>query len=127
VSRRIGRRAILLLAASLLVGCNASAGSDAGAPSAPAGGVAMSAQNTSFDRTQVGVPAGRPFQLLFENRDGAPHNVTIFDAGAEKPLFVGETFSGPGSRTYEVPAIPAGTHQFRCDVHPQMLGTVTAG
>ena len=113
MSRRIGGRAILLLTASLLVGCNASAGSAAAAPSAPAGGVAMSAQNTAFDRTQVGVPAGRPFQLLFENRDGAPHNVTIFDAGAEKPLFVGETFSGPGSRT--------------CDVHPQMLGTVTAG
>jgi plastocyanin len=27
---------------------------------------------------------------------------------------------------YEVPAIPAGTHRFRCDVHPEMAGTVTA-
>jgi plastocyanin len=26
-----------------------------------------------------------------------------------------------------VPAIPAGTHKFRCDVHPQMSGTVIAG
>jgi plastocyanin len=127
VSRRIGVGAALLLAGSLLVGCGGSGGSDATVPSAPAGGVAMTARNTAFDRGQLDVPAGRPFELLFENREGAPHNITIYDDGADKPLFVGETFSGPGSRTYAVPAIPAGTHRFRCDVHPQMSGTVTAG
>ena len=124
---RIGGAATLVLAASMLTGCNTSTGTSAAPPSAPSGGAAITAQNTTFDRAQVVVPAGRPFQLLFENREGAPHNVTIYDDGGAPPLFVGETFGGPGSRTYEVPSIPAGTHKFRCDVHPQMTGTVTAG
>jgi plastocyanin len=119
--------ATLLLAASLLVACGSPSGSSAPPPSAPAGGAVVTAQNIAFDRGQLVVPAGRSFQLLFENREGAPHNVTIYDEGTDKTLFVGETFGGPGSRTYDVPAIPAGTHRFRCDVHPQMTGTVTAG
>ena len=124
---RIGGAATLVLAASLLIGCNTSSGTAAPPPSAPSGGAALTAQNTAFDLAQLVVPAGRPFQLLFENREGAPHNVTIYDDGGAPPLFVGETFGGPGSRTYEVPSIPAGMHKFRCDVHPQMTGTVTAG
>ncbi len=87
----------------------------------------ITAHDTAFGSGQLTVPAGAPFQLLFDNRDGAPHNVTIFDDGAAQPLFAGEIFSGPASRIYQVPAIPAGTHRFRCDVHLEMTGTVTAG
>jgi plastocyanin len=84
------------------------------------------AEAVAFDRFQLAVPAGTAFPLLFENRDGAPHNVRIYDDDGQ-PLFVGEIFGGPASRTYEVPALSAGTHRFRCDVHPQMSGTVIAG
>jgi plastocyanin len=122
---RIRHAASILLAGSLLLGCSTSTGSAAPPPSAPVGGAVITAHNTAFDRGQLNVPAGRPFQLLFENREGAPHNVTIYDDGGQS-LFVGETFGGPGSRTYEVPALTAGSHRFRCDVHPQMSGTVTA-
>ena len=124
---RLARGAgILLLAGTVLVACTASAGAGGPPPSAPTGGAVVTAQNIAFDRGQLAVPAGRPFQLLFENREGAPHNVRIYD-DVDQPLFVGEIFGGPGSRTYDVPAIPAGTHQFRCDVHPDMAGTVIAG
>jgi plastocyanin len=124
---RLARGAgILLLAGTILVACTASAGTGGPPPSAPTGGAVVTAQNIAFDRGQLAVPAGRPFQLLFENREGAPHNVRIYD-DVDQPLFVGEIFGGPGSRTYEVPAIPAGTHRFRCDVHPDMAGTVIAG
>ncbi|HEY8633071.1 MAG TPA: cupredoxin domain-containing protein [Candidatus Limnocylindrales bacterium] len=124
---RLARGAgILLLAGTVLVACTASAGAGGPPPSAPTGGAVVTAQNIAFDRGQLAVPAGRPFQLLFENREGAPHNVRIYD-DVDQPLFVGEIFGGPGSRTYEVPAIPAGTHRFRCDVHPDMAGTVIAG
>jgi plastocyanin len=123
---RIGGAAILLLAGSLLAGCGAPSGSAAPPPAAPSGGTVITAQNLAFDRAELVVPAGQPFKLLFENREGAPHNVTIYDDGGAQ-LFVGETLGGPGSRTYDVPAIPAGTHKFRCDVHPQMTGAVTAG
>ena len=118
--------AILLLAGSVLTGCSSPAGSAAPPPSAPLAGAVVTAQGNAFDRTQLAIPAGRPFQLLFENREGAPHNVRIYD-NPDTPLFSGEIFGGPGSRIYEVPAIPAGTHSFKCDVHPDMTGTVTAG
>ena len=124
---RLARGAgILLLCGTVLVACTASAGAGGPPPSAPTGGAVITAQNIAFDRGQLAVPAGRPFQLLFENREGAPHNVRIYD-DVDQPLFVGEIFGGPGSRIYEVPAIPAGTHRFRCDVHPDMAGTVIAG
>lgn len=124
MTRRIRGGTVLLLAGSLLVACTAPAGGSP--PAAPPGGVVITAANTAFDRRELDVPAGRPFPLLFENQEGAPHNVRIYDV-LDEPLFVGEVFGGPGSRTYEVPAITSGIHQFRCDVHPDMAGTVTAG
>ena len=116
---------ILCLVGGALVACTA-AGAGGPPPPAPSGGAVITAAGTAFDRQKLTVPAGRAFQLLFENREGAPHNVTIYDEGVD-PLFVGETFGGPGSRTYEVPALTAGEHKFRCDVHPDMSGSVTAG
>ena len=123
---RFVRQAGILLAGTVFVACTAAAGGGGPPPSSPTGGAVITAQNIAFDRGQLAVPAGRPFQLLFENREGAPHNVRIYD-DVDQPLFVGEIFGGPGSRTYDVPAIPAGTHQFRCDVHPDMAGTVISG
>jgi plastocyanin len=78
-------------------------------------------------RRRLQVPAGARFGLLFENREVAPHNIRIFDEGTSEPLFVGEVFSGPATRLYGVPALAAGRHSFRCDVHPSMAGEVVAG
>jgi plastocyanin len=123
---RVGRRAALALACTVLAACSGANGAGGPPPSAPPGGAVITAAGTAFDRRQLDVPAGRSFALLFENRDGAPHNVRFYDEGIDQPLFVGDVFGGPGSRTYEVPAIPAGTHRFRCDVHPEMSGVATA-
>jgi plastocyanin len=120
-----GRAVILFAVGCVLAACSTASGSGAPPPSAPPGGAAITAQNIAFDRVQLDVPAGKPFALLFENREGAPHNVRIYD-DVDHALFTGDVFSGPASRAYEVPAIPAGTHRFRCDVHPEMAGTVTA-
>jgi plastocyanin len=117
----------MLLAGAVLAACTSAAGPAGPPPTAPPGGAVITAQNVAFDRTQLAVPAGKAFPLLFENREGALHNVTIYAEGGSAPVFVGEVFSGPASRTYEVPGIPAGTYRFRCDVHPQMSGTVEAG
>ena len=68
----------------------------------------------------------RPFQLTFDNQDGAPHNVAIYtDSSASQAMFQGEIFSG-ATRVYQVPALAAGTYFFRCDVHPDMTGTIVA-
>jgi plastocyanin len=130
---RRGRAAALLagglLAAAcfaLVAACTSPAGTGGPPPPAPSGGAVITAQGIAFDRQELTVPADRPFPLLFENREGPPHNVTIHEEDGGQPLFIGETFSGPASRTYAVPAIPAGRHRFRCDLHPEMSGTVIA-
>jgi len=126
MTRHAGR-AIVAGAILALIGaaCTSASGSAGPPPSAPPGGAVIVAQDLAFDRTELDVPAGLAFQLLFDNRDGAPHNVTILDGGG-KATFVGETFGGPGSRIYAVPAIAAGTYRFRCDVHTDMSGTLVA-
>jgi plastocyanin len=120
------RRVNILIVSCLVAACTSGTGGGGSPPPAPSGGAVITAQAIGFDRQQLEVPAGRPFQLLFENRESAPHNVRIYGEVVDQPLFVGEVFGGPGSRTYDVPAISAGTHKFRCDIHPEMAGTLTA-
>lgn len=118
--------AIALVVAACSGGSGGSSGSAAPPPSAPPGGAVIVAQDLKFDRQTLSVPANQPAPLLFENRDSAPHNVAVFAADGTK-AFTGETFGGPGSRTYQLPSLTAGSYRFQCDVHPDMKGTLTAG
>jgi plastocyanin len=90
--------------------------------------VEVTAQNIQFTTARLTAPASQAFTLLFHNEDpGTPHNVAIYtDSSASSSLFVGTTFSGKATMNYEVPALPPGSYFFRCDVHPQMNGTVVA-
>ena len=126
MTRPTGRAIVAwAILAVLAAACTSAAGSAGPPPSAPPGGAVLVARDLAFDRAELDVPAGVAFQLLFDNRDAAPHNVTIVDGGG-KATFVGETFGGPGSLIYAVPAIAAGTYRFRCDVHTDMSGTLVA-
>ncbi len=111
----------------------------AGGTAAPsAGGVAAASPTTSplistvsavsFEQKEVVVVAGQPLTLTFNNKQaGVPHNVEIFDSSAKTTsLFKGDIITGPAQVTYNVPALPAGTYYFQCDVHPNMNGTLTA-
>ncbi|HEY8546644.1 MAG TPA: hypothetical protein VIL36_16405 [Acidimicrobiales bacterium] len=53
------------------------------------------------------------------NRDGAPHTVTggAFDSGQ---------VDGGGTASFTAPSEP-GTYDFRCQIHPDMSGTLTVG
>lgn len=88
--------------------------------------VRIVAENFAFDLAEFSVPADTPFQIEFDHRDvKIPHNVAIYDSGPEGPdLFRGEIFSGPDVVVYDVPGLPKGTHSFRCDPHPYMVGSV---
>ncbi|MBI2237306.1 MAG: cupredoxin domain-containing protein [Actinobacteria bacterium] len=80
-----------------------------------------------FDTDCLEVEAGSPFTIEFHNLDaGVEDNVSIYPDGTDgvEPLFVGETVTGPGTITYEVPPLDPGTYVFRSDVHPQMNGTL---
>lgn len=119
----------MTLLAMLLLGCAAvGAGGPrpASASTGPGpGDVQLAAQDLEFDRSELVVPAGRQFTLVFENRDWTPHNVSI--AGpAGLVRFSGEIFGGVATRRYPVPALEAGRYRFRCDVHTGMSGELVA-
>lgn len=83
---------------------------------------------TSFDTKTLTVPAGRPFDLTFDNKQaGVPHNVDIGDSATSPVTYLhGERITGPDQITYHVAAIAPGTYYFQCEVHPNMNGTVQA-
>jgi plastocyanin len=128
------KRLIATLAlATVALAAAACSSTNAGEPSGPASPVpadpnapVVVARDMRFTTPEVVVPADKPIELTFENQEGAPHNVAIYtDASAKQALFQGEIFSA-GTRVYQVPALAAGTYFFRCDVHPDMTGTIVA-
>ena len=88
----------------------------------------ISASGIAFDTDTLEVPADTPFKIVFTNNDaGIPHNVAIHEGSPTGPaVWTGEIFNGVETRTYDVPALPAGTYGFVCTVHPNMTGTLTA-
>lgn len=111
----------------------ASAAPSGGAPSAaPSDGgsggteVSISALNIAFEQAEVSAPANTPFTIKFENKEAVPHNVDIKD-GTGMDMFKGELFTGPGTTTYNVPALAAGDYTFVCIVHPNMTGKLKVG
>ena len=96
------------------------------AASSATGAIVISASGIKFEQTTVSAPAGKPFQISFENKDaGTPHNVVIHQGDASGAvLFSGVVFNGVETRTYDVPALAAGTYAFVCIVHPTMVGTL---
>ena len=94
---------------------------------APSGtSLSITADDIHFSASCLAAPAGQPFTITFDNKDsGVPHNVAIYsDSSASKVLFRGQIVTGAATTTYHVPALPAGTYYFRCDVHPTaMRGT----
>ena len=86
----------------------------------------VAAEGTAFDPTTLTWPAASEVTLTFDNRDpvdvAGPHNVSIYDG--DTALFQGELIDGPSTVDYAIPPMEAGTYEFRCDVHPPMIGTV---
>ena len=103
-----------------------------GATTAPGGEqpgavLEISAQNIAFDKDALSAPADTPFQIVFANNDaGIPHNVEIKQQDGTS-VWVGDIFNGVETRTYDVPALAAGTYEFICTVHQNMAGTLTVG
>jgi plastocyanin len=118
------------LAGALLVVALAAAacGSSAAQPTSPAvvdpNAVKIVASGQQFTTKDVAAPAGKAFQIAFESQTGDPHNIAIAASGAE-PAFRSEVYTGPGTKTFDVQPLAAGTYTFKCDVHPGMEGTLT--
>jgi len=87
----------------------------------------LTAEGTAFDVDALEAPANTPFKIELVNNDaGILHNVVIHkDSPTGPEAWKGEMFSGVETRTHDVPALPAGTYGFACEVHPNMSGTLT--
>lgn len=119
----LGLAAVVLV----LVACS---GATADTPSGPppsvdADAIRVSAKDLEFSASTLTAKAGEAFQIVFDNQEGAPHNVAIYtDPSAAQKVLAEEPFSGPKTVVYEVPALDAGSYFFRCDLHPDMKGTL---
>lgn len=117
----VGGLVLALAACSLGAADN---GSAAPAGSYPPGTPTITAKDIAFTQHQVEAPADKSFTIVFQNADGAPHNVAIVRNGSSSPAFTGEVVTGPREVAYSVPALAPGTYTFLCDVHPNMTGTL---
>ena len=105
---------------------------DEGEEESPTGGAGdgesieleLTAENTTYDETELTAPAGADVSLVFDNDDpDIPHNFSLYETPeSEDPLFEGPVITGVESTTYEftAPADP-GTYHFHCDIHPTQM------
>lgn len=118
-SSRAGAAAALFI---LLTACGGS-----GQPTpvgTPAVTLQLAAQDLKFDRDTLTVPANAPFAINFDNRESALHNVSIRAGGTT--YYQGELFAGRAVRYYFIGPLAAGQYELLCDIHPEMVGTLTS-
>lgn len=125
------KRLVFGLGIAALAILSAACSSTAAAPSQAAGSpdpgaVQIAARDLKFSTAALNAPADEPFSIVFENQEGAPHNVSIYrDEALTDRVFAQDPFGGPASQTYAIPALAAGSYVFVCDVHREMRGTLT--
>jgi plastocyanin len=128
---RVLSSALTIIAALALAACSAGSSGSSGQPVAPSidpDALTIAADDLAFSTRTMSAPADEPFQIAFDNRESAPHNVAIYgDESATEKVFGSDPFGGPAVVTYDVPALAPGSYFFRCDVHPDMAGELTVG
>ena len=120
-----------LLLAFGLAACSGStegtAASDAspGATAAVTNGIVeLSADDLEFDASVIEAPAGEPFTIVFTNNETEPHNVALFVSEGGESIVAGDIIGEGETDEVEVEGLSAGTYYFRCDVHPEMEGSI---
>jgi cytochrome c oxidase subunit 2 len=95
-----------------------------------ASSITLTAQHITWNKTCIAAVAGQPIKVTIINKDvGIAHNFAIWvNSSLKKRLFQTGNLSGPATKTYTAPALPAGKYYFQCDVHgPAMSGTLVIG
>ena len=117
----------LALAACAPSGSGSSDGGNGGGATVAVadGEVALTANNLEFDASTIEAPAGEAFTITFTNAESQPHNVAVYTEEGGEEIVVGEIITGPDvTEEIAVDALEPGTYYFRCDVHPEMEGTI---
>jgi plastocyanin len=83
------------------------------------------ALGSAFDLDCLAVQAGTDFTLALDNQDALPHDFSIYPSAADLANAMFSSFSDPNpgssSKTYDIPALEAGTYYFQCDFHPTTM------
>ncbi|GAC1663088.1 MAG: hypothetical protein NVS9B8_01500 [Candidatus Limnocylindrales bacterium] len=109
-------------------GSPAPSGGSAGSGGPGPGVLAITASGIKFDVATLSAPADKPFKITFDNKDvGTNHDVDFLDASGKK-VYDMKDFPGPAVKTFDVPAMKAGTYKFECSIHPALMnGQLTVG
>ena len=116
----------LVAAAALATACGGTSAVQP-VPSGPvADGPTIVAKDMKFTTSSVEVKAGSNVTIHFANQDSAPHNVAIYtDKSLSTKVSIGEIVTA-AKADQVVPALQPGSYFFRCDIHPDMTGTIVA-
>jgi ferric-dicitrate binding protein FerR (iron transport regulator) len=83
----------------------------------------LTAAGMRFDVSQLRLAARVPVEVDLVNRDvGQRHNVAIYRGSAV--IARGAPVTGPSAVAYDFGPLPAGTYTFRCEIVPDMSGTL---
>jgi hypothetical protein len=122
------RRLAVFAAAVLLTGCGGTdddprEGGAGACKDADRGRVTLVADDLRWDTDCLRSPAG-PLTIEVDNRDdGQNHNVHLPDAPGSPAT---DLEQGPSRQELDV-ELRAGSYEFICDIHPNMVGTLTVG
>ena len=99
-------------------------GSGGGTATVEDGTVEISAADLEFNVTTIEATAGEAFTITLVNDDSAPHNISIYTEEGGETLALGPTAEAGQTVETEVGALEPGTYFFKCDIHPEMNGTL---
>lgn len=87
-------------------------------PGPPSDELTVITHDISLDAGEYRLLAGTTWSLTLDNRDeGIPHNVAIYDG--RRLVWQSNIIVGVRKvRVTDIPALPAGTYEIRCEVHP---------
>jgi mono/diheme cytochrome c family protein/plastocyanin len=89
----------------------------------------ITAQGIQWDTATLVAVAGQPLHITINNNDGGiPHNWVLFDGEDDTAPRIAETPIEPGVIVQELDFGPLdpGEYFYWCDVHPNMIGILTA-
>jgi plastocyanin len=113
-----------VLLSLVAIACGPAAGGTEPSASPTETDATITANQLAFDTPTVSLAAGAARTIRLVNLENLPHNVAVYvDESASRSLFVGEPITR-GEIVYQLPALEPGTYFFRCDLHPEMKGSL---
>jgi plastocyanin len=131
--RRAGLLTVAISAILALAACSSSPSSEpsesgtgggGGTVTVADGAATITADNLEFDANVIQATAGEDFTITLVNNDSAPHNWSLYSEEGGETIVTGDTADPGATVTVDVSGLDEGTYFFKCDIHPEMNGSV---